>query len=84
MSLRFWNIDAYLSAAALVVHVIVAEIIGDEQRFVIERRHQRIGARVRIFDADLDRIIFGEATMRIRRRRPNLFFGLCSSHAAVR
>lgn len=81
---KFFNELPYLSAAAFVIHVIVAEVIRDEQRFVIECRHQRIGARVRVLDTDLDRIIFGEAAMRIRRRRADFFFGLCSRHAAVR
>lgn len=66
--------------ATLVIHV-VGEKVRDEQGFVIECGHQRVGARVGVLDADLDRVILGEAA---RRRRTYLLLGLSRGHPPVR
>lgn len=77
------SFGTYLPAAAFAVHVAVGEEVRDQEGLVVERGHQGIGARVGVLDADLDRVILGEAA-RLRRRRPDLLLGLCRGHTPVR
>lgn len=79
LSMHISSMSQSYLPAAFVIH-LVAQVVRYKERLVVERRHQRVGARVRVLDADLDRVIFGQAMWR---RRTDLFFGLRRCHAAV-
>lgn len=71
-------------AGALVVHV-VGEEVGDKKRLVVEGRHQRVGARVGILDADLDGVILDQAVwlMLQAHRATDLLLGLSAADNAA-
>ena len=54
-----------------VVHVAGQKDIGEQERLFVQGGHQRVGARVGVLDADLDRVILGE-----RARRADLLLRL--------